>query len=51
MAQKKKGKTKEEGSLIRIRQQFREEFCRKMDEWANAYSTPLPADREIDGAD
>jgi hypothetical protein len=41
-----KKKTKKEESLIRVRQQFREEFCRKMDEWANAYSTSLPTDEE-----
>ena len=41
-----KKKTKKEESLIRVRRQFREEFCRKMHEWANAYSTPLPTDDE-----
>lgn len=33
-----------EASLIELRQQFREEFCRKMGEWAEACSTPLADD-------
>jgi hypothetical protein len=33
-----------EASLIQLRQRFREEFCRKMSEWAKACGTPLSAD-------